>query len=313
MDAQQEFGVKLVSSFSRRDPSFGSANVRLMCCAARHRMHNFYGEQSARLSRTQGLLAQDPFQESFTFRSISLAVSLLLFSVPKTYSNDLRGLWVDEIVYANAYNDFISSTVAEWKESIAYLIALIGMSVMFKLTVLHAANSFGASYNRLQTLSVASGNGLPAVALASLAMSLTGILAGLMLTHRHRTIVGQDATNFVSNYHVSITFILGLIKICTKTVFLTKYKHSFFGFRPLAFAYSLPRALLYWSLCLFALQTAISCFQILDAFMASALLGFAAVLVCSVALGLRGSLALWKVQPARLGAHLPLNEGRTRV
>lgn len=65
--------------------------------------------------------------------------------------------------------------------------------------------------------------------------------------------------------------------------YLQQNCHPVFGFAPLSMVYSLPRALLYWSIGLMAFQTGFAMFHIADSNVTIAVAGIAFVTTCSLA------------------------------
>ena len=41
----------------------------------------------------------------------------LLFNLPRSYVSELEKLWVDNLVYADPYKQFMANCLAEWKSS----------------------------------------------------------------------------------------------------------------------------------------------------------------------------------------------------
>jgi len=227
------------------DGSFICVVARFWSQVARHRFLNFYGEEFARLSRDQSMLDAASSSNPFYIRLLSR----LLFNEPASFLKELEKLWVDNLVYAEPWKQFMIASLNEWKEALQWTAALIIVhSLFFSFEI-----------------------GSQPVALASLALSVTGFISGLMLTHYHRMplyLDTSDAANFLSQAY-----------------------HSSLGLRPLAIVYALPRALLFWSTGLMALQAGSAVFRTTDIYIGSGLLFLAVITVCLMSCVLRRGFA----------------------
>ncbi|KAI5121696.1 hypothetical protein M0805_002089 [Coniferiporia weirii] len=153
--------------------------ARLWGQVARHRFMNHYGEENARLSRDQRVLDDSARGSPLMFKLLSKTV---FFGIPCTFITELDGLWVDNIVYAESWKQFMPRCLADWKESAVWGVAL---------TLFHAFFFFSSI-------------GSHSIAIASLALSIVGFIASLALVNYHRMPLNfetSDAAGFLSQTH----------------------------------------------------------------------------------------------------------------
>lgn len=158
---------------------------------AHHRFINFYGEQSARLSRDQYIVNPPPQMTSF-FRRTAF---LILFNEPRYYANELRNLYVDDNVYAEPWSNFSSYCINQWKDVLYWVSTLIMFFLAAKLLIRQFDVVFGAYavsflyvheeelcwiYYRFHMLSLNLCIGSSTLALVSLMVSVCGFLTSLV-------------------------------------------------------------------------------------------------------------------------------------
>ncbi len=80
---------------------------------ARHKFSTFYGEDHAKISRTQRRFDKARTERTFIVKMCSA----LLFGMPKTRSAELDLLSVDELTYAVHWREFASELLYGWRES----------------------------------------------------------------------------------------------------------------------------------------------------------------------------------------------------
>jgi len=157
--------------------------ARIWTQVARHRFLNFYGETFARLSRDQHMIELPPAQCPLVLRP----VVKLLFNLPQSHVSELEKLWVDNLVYADPYKQFITNCLAEWKSSTK------AAFVMFALHVLIVTQGFG-SYE---------------IGLSSIALSATAFIIGMILSHYHRMPLNfdtADAADYLSQSNLGANY-----------------------------------------------------------------------------------------------------------
>jgi hypothetical protein len=72
-----------------------------------------YGEEISRLSRDVSILAQDGQEIQWTKKLISI----LLLRAADQYLSGLEGLFIDQFVYGDVWNAFMSSCINGWRQS----------------------------------------------------------------------------------------------------------------------------------------------------------------------------------------------------
>jgi len=79
--------------------------ARLWGVVASHRFSTHYGQEHCRLSRDQTILSIPERKQHW----LSSALSRLLFGMPAICVDKFESLWVDDIVYAEQWRDFMIS------------------------------------------------------------------------------------------------------------------------------------------------------------------------------------------------------------
>lgn len=92
-----------------------------MIISAQYKFTNHHGEENARLSRDQSILASSSID---THWALSLS-SRLLFGIPKTYTERLETLFVDELVYVDHWHHFMAECLQQWQESVSWSFMLL--------------------------------------------------------------------------------------------------------------------------------------------------------------------------------------------
>ncbi|THH12130.1 hypothetical protein EW145_g180 [Phellinidium pouzarii] len=149
------------SSEYMTDPYIICVVARLWAQVARHRFYSYYGEENARLSRDQRIVNVAPKEPPLIVKYISKTV---FFSLPSTFTAELDGLWVDDLVYSETWQQFIVRCIADWKESAIWTLVMSLFHVLFYFARV----------------------GSRSIAIASLALSIVGFISSLILTSYHR-------------------------------------------------------------------------------------------------------------------------------
>ncbi|OCH93307.1 hypothetical protein OBBRIDRAFT_790337 [Obba rivulosa] len=140
--------------------------------------------------------------------SVMRLCSALLFNFPKAMRRELELLYVDKIVYTIHWRAFMHTTKDGWQKNAATCAGLLLTNAVF----------IGFVKN---TVSMCSG-------MASMMLSLGGLLSGCALLHAYSY---ADKVN-----------------AATMTVYLRDIENSMSGFEPIAAIFSLPKALMLWSI-----------------------------------------------------------------
>ncbi|KAG1724484.1 hypothetical protein EDB19DRAFT_1759616 [Suillus lakei] len=84
--------------------------ARFMTLFVKAKFFNFCGQPGARLDSDQTIYFKDHDHQSLLF----IIASLLLFGAPRTHQEDLKMIWVDQIINRVLWNQFIGKLNDEW-------------------------------------------------------------------------------------------------------------------------------------------------------------------------------------------------------
>ncbi|EMD36408.1 hypothetical protein CERSUDRAFT_115416 [Gelatoporia subvermispora B] len=215
--------------------------ARFMAYFAKGRFYNFYGHPWARLDSDQAIFETRSGPRPFVMRLLSW----FLFSAPDIHANEFKHVWVDGIVHKVTWKQFMSKLTDEWQELTLFATVLLNANVAF-LAVPGVINSGSSSPsdNSTQTPTGSSSSPQSPAQIASylsIIMSIGSILLGLLLVRQNRTKRREDVEVAVA--------------------FLSRVTRSVLGVESLAYIYSLPYALLMWSMVCFVLAVAFLVFQ----------------------------------------------------
>lgn len=90
------------------------------------RFINYYGERDARLFRTQMAGSEDGLEGSSILVKISSSILMkiifwLFFDAPSTHLNTLRKLYVDEVLYTEAWVKYMEGMCTDWHDMILWV------------------------------------------------------------------------------------------------------------------------------------------------------------------------------------------------
>ncbi|KAJ8517926.1 hypothetical protein ONZ45_g4948 [Pleurotus djamor] len=115
------------------DPTTTCMVARLWMLISSHRFTTHYGQESARLSRTQPILALPTYTDNDTKSKIMQYTSLGLSEI---YKNKFEEIFIDDVVYIDEWNKFIKSSMKDWKlaaQIADYLLAIRSETHGFQL------------------------------------------------------------------------------------------------------------------------------------------------------------------------------------
>lgn len=164
-------------------------------------------------------------QEFVKKRSLILAIlSPLLFYAPDIHLRNIEDVWIDRMVLQDHWKDFIAKMVHEWEGLVLYSTVLLNANVAF-LAIPDVSAPKG---------SLAS----PAEIASQLSMitSVGSVFISLLLARHHQ--LKEKSANEAAEYMAER------------------------GLETLAILYSLPYALLMWSMVSFVVSIAITCFDV---------------------------------------------------
>ncbi|KAJ6588820.1 hypothetical protein B0H19DRAFT_220413 [Mycena capillaripes] len=198
---------------------------RLMQVFVRARVYNFHGEPSARLNVDQSVYT--------TVRKRTLLIKLLsplLFYAPDFHLVGLQTIYTDGLIRHRGWSEFITRLNREWQEFTLYATVVLNANVAF-LAIQSVDNNGFTNPNRSPT---------QISSYLSMLTSIGAIIIGLLLVKQNRDrdrVTAPDAAKFIFNR-----------------------THPTLGLETLAILYSLPYAMLIWSMVSFLAAFSFMCF-----------------------------------------------------
>ncbi|OCH93199.1 hypothetical protein OBBRIDRAFT_749994 [Obba rivulosa] len=232
----------LQAKVDTQDTNSACVLARFMTYFSRGRFYNFYGHPDARLNCDQTIYEEQARRRPFALR----VLSWLLFSAPDVHAEEFSKVWVDRLVHKVTWKQFISKLTEEWQDFTLFATVLLNANVAF-LAVPGVSNSSSSGSNgdssSSQSLAQTISSQSPAqiASYMSIIMSIGSILLGLLLVRQNRTKRREEVDGAIA--------------------FLTRATNSALGVESLAYIYSLPYALLMWSMVCFVLAVAFLVFQ----------------------------------------------------
>jgi len=175
---------------------------------------HFHGQKTPRQDRSTSIYAGGGHKRTKAFR----VLSLFLFFHPDVHLRELKEVWTDELIYYEAWRNFIVMAQSEWEEFILNSTVMLAANVSF-LTIPGVIPDQVNAWTKPSSAQVAS--------CMSLVFSIGGIISGLLLIRSTHKLAGKDV-GIAWNY-------------------LDSMKNPHFHLEPLATMYSLPYGLLMWS------------------------------------------------------------------
>ncbi|KAF7360414.1 hypothetical protein MVEN_00771400 [Mycena venus] len=226
--------ITLIDGFSKNvgkhaDKKFSGSSClvgRLMHVFARNRVYNFHGEPGARLNVDQSVHAVVQ-KRTMLIRMLSP----LLFYAPDFHLVGLHAINTDGLIRHRGWSEFVTRLNSEWQEFTLYATVVLNANVAF-LAIQSVDNNGAIQPNRSPT---------QISSYLSMLTSIGSIIIGLLLVKHHRNRDRASASD-------AATF------ICNRT-------HPTLGFETLAVLYSLPYAMLIWSMVSFLAAFSFMCFE----------------------------------------------------
>ncbi|KAJ7359250.1 hypothetical protein DFH08DRAFT_406908 [Mycena albidolilacea] len=226
--------ITLIDGFSKNvgkhaDKKFSGSSclvARLMYLFARHRVYNFHGEPGARLNVDQSVY---PTVEKRT--ALIKMLSPLLFYAPDFHLVSLHAIYADGLIRHSGWSEFVTRLNNEWHEFTICATVILNANVAF-LAIQSVDNGGVTSFTRSPT---------QISSYLSTLTSIGSIIIGLLLVKHYRDrdrAPAADAANFIF-YRT----------------------HPTLGLETLAVLYSLPYAMLMWSMVSFLAAFAFMCFR----------------------------------------------------
>ncbi|KAJ7927518.1 hypothetical protein B0H13DRAFT_1970716 [Mycena leptocephala] len=214
------------------DNKFSGASClvgRLMQVFVRARVYNFHGEPGARLNVDQSVYATVP-KKTLLIKLLSP----LLFYAPDFHFVGLQTIYTDGLIRHRGWAEFITRLNGEWQEFTLYATVVLNANVAFLAiqSVDNVDNNGHQNPNRSPT---------QISSYLSILTSIGSIIIGLLLVKQNRNrdrVTAPDAAKFISGR-----------------------THRTLGLETLAILYSLPYAMLIWSMVSFLAAFSFMCFE----------------------------------------------------
>ncbi|KAH8987917.1 hypothetical protein EDB92DRAFT_1801044 [Lactarius akahatsu] len=208
------------------------------CVRSAHwRFLYFHGQDSARLERHKTVYTHPDRERTLLITSLSPA----LFLAPESYLRELEKVWIDDVVFERDWRKFISGLLKEWEQLILSSTVVLSVNVGF-LAIPGVIVSNINSNNITSTSELVIFTSPAQIASCmSIVTSAGSVVIGLLLVRRNSAKQNEDPAG-ASNYLFQIT-------------------HRVFGLEPMAIVFSLPWALLMWSMVTFFVALSLFCFR----------------------------------------------------
>ncbi|KAJ7634763.1 hypothetical protein FB45DRAFT_909787 [Roridomyces roridus] len=190
------------------------------------RVYNFHGVPGVRLDRNESVYGK-PHKRTFLIKLLNP----LLFLGPNLHLNNLRNICTDGLIHSREWPSFISRLNSEWQEFTTYSTILLNANVGF--LSIQSVDQSGILRPDRSAAQIAS--------YLSILISTGSILISLNLMRQNRDrgdAAAQDAAEFIN-----------------------RRKHAIFDLEPTAILYSLPYAMLIWSMVAFIAAFSLMWFQ----------------------------------------------------
>lgn len=153
---------------------------------------NLYGQKGARLDQDRSVHGMDVYSRTFVLRVLSPA----MFYAPEVHLQSLEKIWVDRIIHASHWLEFIRKLTGEWQEFVVIVLCYCLVFRDEELTLLFIQDTVILTAN-MAFLAIQSvdngGNLVPNRSVAqvasyiSIVTSLGSILLSLLLIRQNRS------------------------------------------------------------------------------------------------------------------------------
>jgi hypothetical protein len=176
-------------------------------------------------------------------RSLLITVlSPLLFLAPEVHLQEMEKLWTDEVIIETAWKNVMTKLVQEWEGVILWSTVMLTANVGFlAIPGVVLSNLSGTDITSASEVVIFTSPTQIASSL-SVEASIGSIMIGLLLVRHNRTKQKEDPSG--------------------ASTYLYRSSHRIFGLEPMAIIFSLPWALLMWSMVIFFIALLLFCFSI---------------------------------------------------
>ncbi|KAH9027055.1 hypothetical protein EDB84DRAFT_1419842 [Lactarius hengduanensis] len=216
--------------------------TRLLSYFAHWRFLYFHGQDSARLERHKTVYTHPDRERTLLITSLSPA----LFLAPEGYLRELEKVWIDDVIFERDWRKFISGLLKEWEQLILSSTVVLSVNVGF-LTIPGVIVSNINSNNITSTSELVIFTSPAQIASCmSMVASAGSVVIGLLLVRRNSAKQNEDLAGAVT---------------LRQSTYLFQSTHRVFGLEPMAIVFSLPWALLMWSMVTFFVALSLFCFR----------------------------------------------------
>ncbi|KAJ7741403.1 hypothetical protein DFH07DRAFT_964959 [Mycena maculata] len=231
---QLDHMLSLIDGFTKNvgknmDSKFDGSSClvgRLMCVFVRARVYNFHGEPNARLNVDQSV-----YSTVHTRSWLITLLSPLLFYAPDFHLEGLHTIYTDGLIRHRGWAEFITRLNNEWQEFTLYGTVVLNANVAF--LSIQSVDQNGQSAPNRSPAQISS--------YLSMLTSIGAVIIGLLLVKQNRNrdrVTAPVAAEFIANRN-----------------------HRTLGLETLAVLYSLPYAMLIWSMVSFLAAFTFMCFE----------------------------------------------------
>ncbi|KIK99144.1 hypothetical protein PAXRUDRAFT_132680 [Paxillus rubicundulus Ve08.2h10] len=217
-------------SNSKFYPHSMSAIARMMRLLTHSKFLNFYGQVGARLNADQSIYTKKLASEEGFSSPVFYTLNLLLLTAPRKHIRTLRGIYVDHVINASRWKGFISNLRDEWGGYTVFSTVMLAVDISF----LAVPGVINGTYQNSQTLTATT-------IYISTILSLGTLVVSVLLADQIRR-------------H-------GIESLDEGAAYMTHMTNSVLGIEAMAVMYSLPYALLVWSMLAFAVALSVMMFS----------------------------------------------------
>ncbi|KAH9003494.1 hypothetical protein EDB86DRAFT_2367957 [Lactarius hatsudake] len=206
------------------------------CVRSAHwRFLYFHGQDSARLERHKTVYTHPDRERTLLITLLSPA----LFLAPEGYLRELERVWIDDVVFERDWRNFISGLLKEWEQLILSSTVVLSVNVGFLAIPGVIVSNINSNITSTSQVVIFTSPAQIASCM-SIVASAGSVVIGLLLVRRNSAKQNEDPAG-ASTYLFQIT-------------------HRVFGLEPMAIVFSLPWALLMWSMVTFFVALSLFCF-----------------------------------------------------
>jgi len=268
---------------------YAAGTARLLSYFTHWQFLYFHGQKNARINRHRTVYSKPKRERSLLITLLSPA----LFLAPDAYLGEIETMWTDEVIIEAVWQSFMSKLIAEWQGLILWSTVILTVNVSFlaipgvMLLNVSGVNSTSPSQTVIFTSSTQIASCL------SIQASIGSIVIGLLLVRHSVTKKDEDPAG--------------------ASTYLYQNSHRIFGLEPLAIIFSLPWALLMWSMVIFSVALLLFCFTISNTSTRIATGTMSAVIVALVAWCIRTAWKSGDSRGLRQDSLLTLRRARDRL